>query len=77
MEEMIFNLADTHLFFNDLEVRPFVFLSSLCAFLTSAMFLLCRNSFCSPCDDLSGQRSVYVLDEQSIQNLVKAATTVS
>lgn len=22
MEEMIFNLADTHLFFNDLEVRP-------------------------------------------------------
>ena len=23
MEEMIFNLADTHLFFNDLEVRIF------------------------------------------------------
>ena len=23
MEEMIFNLADTHLFFNDLEVRPY------------------------------------------------------
>lgn len=25
MEEMIFNLADTHLFFNDLEVGLFVF----------------------------------------------------
>lgn len=29
MEEMIFNLADTHLFFNDLEVRLFVLFSSL------------------------------------------------
>lgn len=32
MEEMIFNLADTHLFFNDLEVRLFFNLSPLFTF---------------------------------------------
>lgn len=36
---MIFNLADTHLFFNDLEVRPVVFLSSSYVFLTSVQTL--------------------------------------
>lgn len=30
MEEMIFNLADTHLFFNDLEVSLFSNLPMLC-----------------------------------------------
>lgn len=40
MEEMIFNLADTHLFFNDLEV-------SLCCFgfiFPSSLSMLCLNS---------------------------------
>lgn len=37
MEEMIFNLADTHLFFNDLEVsaRTFLLLSLLVSFVRS------------------------------------------
>ncbi len=45
MEEMIFNLADTHLFFNDLEVSP-----ELSETLGDSRFFAVTVSVFTPCE---------------------------
>lgn len=45
MEEMIFNLADTHLFFNDLEVRIKGMLA-LVFLVFNLVALLCISVYC-------------------------------
>lgn len=45
MEEMIFNLADTHLFFNDLEVRVKGMLA-LVFLIFNLVALLCISVYC-------------------------------
>lgn len=64
MEEMIFNLADTHLFFNDLEVRvkgilaPVFLIFNLVALLCISVYCVCHFCLCSLGLSYSNQREV-------------------